>query len=115
MALADVVSRLASTKSTNVAAYASAIGAMLHVHPRRVLGIAASNTIAATSERKLATCQPVRDAALKTAPPVEKSSAAKANNRRWRTGEFTTLRYHAGVGPTQPAAGHRDHPPVAHM
>src|SRR5689334_25335111 len=45
----------------------------------------ASNARAATSDRKLATCQPVSDAALNAAPPVENRTAALTSSRRWRT------------------------------
>src|SRR5579871_1364621 len=59
---------------------------MRHDQPRRVSGKTANSTTAATSDRKLATCQPVNVAALMAAPPVENKKAAAASCRRWRTG-----------------------------
>ena len=62
---------------------------MRQFQPRRAAGSAASSTIAASPERKLATCQPVSVAALTAAPPVEKSSAAATICSRLRTGDST--------------------------
>src|SRR5690348_3057500 len=87
MALAEVVRRFASTKVMRVAAYAAATGTIRHDHARRASGSTASNTAAATPERKQATCQPVRVAALMAAPPVEKRRAAVNRSRRLRRGD----------------------------
>ena len=87
MAFAEVVSRFAIAKATDVAAYAAATGAIRQLHPRRAWGNAASRTSAATPARKQATCQPVRVAALMAAPPVENRIAAATSSSRLRIGE----------------------------
>src|ERR1039458_2106133 len=87
MAFAAVVSRFAMTNAISVAAYAAATGAMRKFQPRRGWGITASKTSAATAERKQATCQPVRDADLMAAPPVENRIAAATSSNRLRSGK----------------------------
>src|SRR4051794_31353910 len=93
MALAAVVSRLAITNVSRVAAYAAAAGAMRHDHPRRASGIAASRTAAAIPERKPATCHAVSVTALMAAPPVENSTAAVTSRSRLRRGEASIDRF----------------------
>ena len=87
MAFAEVVSRLASDEEDQRRRVSGSDGSMRQCHRRRASGITASSTSAARPDRKLATCQPVRLAALKTAPPVEKSSAAATSRSRLRTGD----------------------------
>src|ERR1039458_2835181 len=56
-------------------------------HPRRASGTTSSNAAAATADRKLATCHPVKLAALMAAPPVENRTAAATSSKRLRNGE----------------------------
>src|ERR1035437_2202070 len=87
MALAAVVSRVASTKRIKVAAYAAPTGATRQDQPLRASGTTSSSASAATPDRKLATCQGVRAAALMAAPPVENNTAAATSSNRLRRGE----------------------------
>src|SRR5262249_41646919 len=82
MAAADVVSLVAMTKQTSVAAYANAAGRRSRRSPRRASGTRRASASAATPERKLATWKAVSVVILIAAPPVEKRSAA-ARTDRW--------------------------------
>jgi hypothetical protein len=55
---------------------------MRQLQRRRDSGMTARRNSAAMPDRKLAICQPLREATLMAAPPVEKSAAAAIIRRR---------------------------------
>src|SRR5215218_3225374 len=113
MVLAAVVSRLARTKRVRQPAYATPTSAPPQVQPRRAAGVIIHRATAATPDRKLAICHPVKSAALMAAPPVENSSAAPANCKRarvfgiMREGKQRTVRRSGGDGGHIASSAHR--------
>lgn len=83
IALADVVDRLAKTKRTSVAAYATPIEKLRHVQQRRASGSNIQRLTAAIPDRNPAICQLDNEHDLMAAPPVEKRKAAANRSSRF--------------------------------